>query len=274
MDAHQSHYQPGGTVEQYRHHLRSRGLRPATVTAYSAWLLRLEQWCGGDVLALTADDLERWLVEHRWAPASHAKAVQALRAFYAWAHDSGRADHNPAAGLRAATVPCGVPDPCPEQTYVAALERAQGQDFWRLRVAADTGLRRSELAAVCSADVRDLPTGPVLRVTGKGGKVRHVPLPPDVAAWLAMLHGYLFPHNDGHMSASAVGRWYTRHLGIHPHSLRHRYATRAYAASHDIDAVRVLLGHASVSTTQVYIAVADDELTRAARGAWTAPLAA
>jgi site-specific recombinase XerC len=71
-----------------------------------------------------------------------------------------------------------------------------------------------------------------------------------------------------------VGRWYTRHLGIHPHSLRHRYATRAYAASHDIDAVRVLLGHASVSTTQVYIAVADAELARCAAGAWTAPLAA
>ena len=57
---------------------------------------------------------------------------------------------------------------------------------------------------------------------------------------------------------------------VHPHALRHRYATRAYHATHDIDAVRVLLGHSSVATTQVYVAVADDDLTRAAAGAWAA----
>ena len=57
---------------------------------------------------------------------------------------------------------------------------------------------------------------------------------------------------------------------VHPHALRHRYATRAYHATHDIDAVRVLLGHSSVATTQVYVEVADDDLVDAARGAWAA----
>lgn len=258
-------------MDQYRQHLRSRGLRPATVRAYCSWLARLESWADADILDLDAEDLERWLTEHRWAPASHAKAVQAIRAFFAWAHLTGRIDHDPAAGLRGARIPAGVPDPCPDAVLAAALERAEGVDYWRLRIAADTGLRRAELAALHSDDVRELPGGPVLRVTGKGGRVRHVPLPPDVAAWLSMLHGHLFPGRAGAtMSPSAVGRWYTQHLGLHPHSLRHRYATRAYAASHDIDAVRVLLGHSSVATTQVYVAVADDALAAAARGAWAA----
>ena len=272
MDAQDSARPTGGTiVEQYKQHLRSRGLRPATIRAYIGWLTRLEQWAGGDILDMDAERLEAWLTTHRWSPASHAKAVQAIRAFYLWAHLTGRTDHDPALGLRGARVPHGVPDPCPEDVYAAALDRAVGADYWRLRIAADTGLRRAELAAVMPTDVRDLPSGPVLRVVGKGGRVRHVPLPADVASWLAMLHGPLFPGRAGAtMSPSAVGRWYTAHLGLHPHSLRHRYATRAYHATHDIDAVRVLLGHSSVATTQGYVAVGMDDLMSTAAGAWAA----
>ena len=258
-------------VDVYRRHLRSRGLRPATVRAYSSWLARLEAWADRDLLELTTDDLEQWLTSHDWAPASHAKAVQALRAFYQWAHLSERIDTNPAAGLRGARVPHGVPDPCPEHVYRAALGRASGETYWRLRLAGDTGLRRAELAEVHSRDVRELQGGPVLRVVGKGGRTRNVPLPPDLAQWLAMRHGYVFPGRaKPTMSPGAVGRWYTQHLGVHPHSLRHRYATRAYHATHDIDAVRVLLGHSSVAPTQVYVEVADDDLTASARGAWLA----
>jgi integrase len=258
-------------VRTYHQHLQGRGLRPTTIRAYTSWLSRLQADTDADLLDLSTEDLEAWLVTHQWAPASHAKAVQALRAFYDWAHLSERIDHNPAASLRGARVPAGVPDPCPDAVLAAALERSVGVDYWRLRIAADCGLRRAELAAVRPEDVRELPGGPVLRVTGKGGRVRHVPLPPDVAAWLAMLHGPLFPGKKrATMSPSAVGRWYTQHLGLHPHSLRHRYATRAYHATHDIDAVRVLLGHSSVATTQVYVAVDDDDLTRAAAGAWDA----
>lgn len=270
MDAHTTQLHTGESiVHVYRQHLRSRGLRPATIRAYSAWLDRLEAWAQRDILTLTAEDLERWLTAHDWAPASHAKAVQAIRAFYMWAHLTGRTDTNPAAGLRGARVPHGVPDPCPEQVYRDALARASGETYWRLRLAADTGLRRAELAAVHSRDVRELPGGPVLRVTGKGGRTRNVPLPDDLAAWLQMNHGYVFPgRSRTTMSPGAVGRWYTVHLGVHPHSLRHRYATRAYHATHDIDAVRVLLGHSSVATTQVYVEVADDDLLASARGAW------
>ena len=72
-----------------------------------------------------------------------------------------------------------------------------------------------------------------------------------------------------HPHRSGVGCWYRRHLGLHVHSLRHRYATKAYSAGHDIHAVRQLLGHASVATTQVYLALDDQDLRLAAAGAWS-----
>jgi integrase len=163
-------------------------------------------------------------------------------------------------------VPRSVPDPCPDTVLDAALGRARGETYWRLRLAADTGLRRAELAAVCDTDVRDTVSGPALRVVGKGGAVRLVPVPSDLADWLRMRHGPAFG-----MTPAAVGEWYVRHLGRNVHSLRHRYATKVYAATHDLTAVQRLLGHASVSTTQVYVACADDTLAHAAAQVWQRP---
>lgn len=141
-----------------------------------------------------------------------------------------------------------------------------------MRLAGETGLRRAELAAVHSDDVAELVTGPALLVTdGKGGKQRWVPLPPDLAQWVRMQRGWIFPSKDGgHISANGVGLWYSRRLGKNTHSLRHRYATRAYASSKDLHAVKQLLGHSSVATTQVYLSVADADLAAAAAGAWSA----
>ena len=81
-------------VRTYHQHLQGRGLRPTTIRAYTSWLSRLQADTDADLLDLSTEDLEAWLVTHQWAPASHAKAVQALRAFYDWAHLSERIDHN------------------------------------------------------------------------------------------------------------------------------------------------------------------------------------
>ena len=263
----------GGTtpaVTAWTRHLAGRGLRDATITAYTGWVDRLADWAGDDPATLTTDDLERWLAEHRhWKPNTHAKAVASVRYFYRWLYDTGRRGDNPAAALRPARCPTPVPDPCPESVYAAALASAHGQDWWRLRLAAETGMRRAELAACHSDDVRRLVTGPTLRVDGKGGRVRWIPLPEDLAAWLSMQRGYAFPVGDGHMAPCSVGCWFRRHLGVHVHMLRHRYATLAYHRTRDINAVRQLLGHSSAATTQIYIAVADEDLRAAAAGAWT-----
>ena len=257
------------TLTAYQAHLAGRGLRPATITAYVGWVKRLAAACG-DPLTLTTADLEGWIAGHDWSANSHQKAVQAIRYFYTWLVSTGRLDRDPAAPLVPARSPRPRPNPCPEDVYRHALDSASGQTYWRLRLAGDTGLRRAELAAVHSDDVRDLVTGPTLRVDGKGGVVRWVPLPADLAAWVTMQRGYVWPARDGgHITPHGCGDWYRRHLGLHVHMMRHRYATRAYATGHDIEAVRQLLGHASTATTQVYVAVAGEDLVAAARGAWS-----
>lgn len=251
-------------LTDYATHLQARHLSPATIRTYVGWPRRLSET--GPLLTLTPAQIEAWLADQHWQPATHAKAVSAIRLFYRWAHHTGLIDTDPAAALRPARVPRGVPQPCPEHLWRKAIDHASGDTYWRLRLAGDTGLRRSELAHVHSGDVTELPSGPALRVQGKGGKTRCVPIPADLAQWVSLQHGFVF----GGMSAGGVGKWFTRHVGVHPHTLRHRYASRAYAGSHDIEAVRDLLGHASVATTQGYVAIAGDDLAHAARAAWTA----
>lgn len=254
----------------YKAHLRARGLRPATVAAYTGWVQRLTTWLGHDPATATTEDLEAWIAAHDWAPNSHQKAVQAIQYFYRWLTVTGRIDADPAATLTPARKPRPVSRPCPEDVYATALDNAHGQSWWRLRLAGETGLRRGELAAVHSRDAQLLAGGWALHVVGKGGVQRRVPLPDDLAAWLGVQHGWVFPNRTGgHLCAGSVGRWYARHLGRNVHSLRHRYASMCYRQGHDIESVSALLGHASVATTQHYLTVAEDDLRAAASGAWT-----
>ena len=74
----------------------------------------------------------------------------------------------------------------------------------------------------------------------------------------------------GHIEADAVTKRVKRATGYGPHTIRHWYATRAYAASHDLRAVQQLLGHASIATTQMYVATGDDAARAAASAAWVA----
>ena len=117
-----------------------------------------------------------------------------------------------------------------------------------LRLAAECGLRRSEIARVNSRDVMDDLLGKSLIVTGKGDKQRIVPLPDDLADYIEQCGGWLLPDGWG------------------CHSLRHRYATKTYEQTHDLFLVARLLGHSSVETTQIYVAMPDSRL-RSALGA-------
>lgn len=122
---------------------------------------------------------------------------------------------------------------------------------------------------------RDLtrgPTGAALLVNGKGSKRRTVPVGDDLAAAIAGdgADGYLFPGaDDGHPSPRYVGDLMADALPDHwtAHTLRHRFATRAYRGSRNLRAVQTLLGHSSVATTERYTAVDDDEIRAAAMAA-------
>jgi len=130
------------------------------------------------------------------------------------------------------------------------------------------GLRRAEIAGVHTDHV-DAGT---LRVLGKGAKVRHVPLHPEIARPLGLLPpGWAFP------SATYPGRPLTpAHVGVilrrvlppgwTPHTLRHRAGSDWFAVERDLIAVQRLLGHTSLDTTRIYVDVVGDSMRRAVLG--------
>jgi site-specific recombinase XerD len=139
-------------------------------------------------------------------------------------------------------------------------------------LAALGGLRRREIAELRPGDVhRDDDGGTWLRVAGKGGRARMVPMVPLAAQ---LLHAYSWPQ----VSPSTVGRKVgqaMRAAGVDAtcHQLRHACATSVLAADRDVSAVQALLGHASVATTMVYAQVQTDRVRQAvhsAFGSWAA----
>lgn len=217
--------------------------------------------------SLTTKDLAEWMAGQDWAPNTLRSVRSSLRAFYAWAALDGRIEASPAAALPSVRVPRGKPRPLPEDVYRAALARADDRLWLALRLAGQCGLRRGEVARVRTDHVEADLLGHSLRVVGKGGHVRMVPLPEDLADALAHAPpGWVFPSPEGgHLSEGYMGELVADALpaGWTMHSLRHRAASVAYAMTRDLRAVQELLGHASVSTTQGYAAVAG-EAVRAA----------
>jgi integrase len=132
------------------------------------------------------------------------------------------------------------------------------------------GLRRSEIAKVHSRDIVADIVGHSLRVSGKGGKTRTVPLHPRIVHELGGRDpGYIFPGRDGgHLSAHWVGKKLARLLGggWSGHTLRHRFSTDAYQVGHDLFAVQTLMGHSSPTTTRRYTALDDERLRATVKG--------
>lgn len=133
-----------------------------------------------------------------------------------------------------------------------------------VQLAAVCGLRRGEIARSRREDVVDDLLGRSLVVRGKGGHVRSVPLPEGLAVELVALPaGWLFPSpRGGHLTPAHVGKVVSRLLPDDwtCHTLRHRCATVAYHASHDLRAVQELMGHAKPETTAVYTLVPQDSV--------------
>ena len=140
------------------------------------------------------------------------------------------------------------------------MEMATTSERLMIRLGAECGLRRGEIARVHSDDVVADNAGRSLIVRGKGDKQRIVPLPDDLAGIIMDARGYLFPGRfGGHVEESYIGDHISRLLpdGYAAHTLRHRFATTAYAATHDLFVVAELLGHESVETTEHYVALPD-----------------
>jgi integrase/recombinase XerC len=223
---------------------------------------------GSSPWSMEPNDLAEWLARHEWSPETLRSYRSALRSFYGWAHASGLVDADPSRLLRKITTPPPRPRPASERVVTAAIRIADERAWLMLMLGSRHGLRRSEISTVHTADISEaIDGGPQLLVRGKGGKLRTVPLLDVLAAAIrAAPAGWLFPNGFGsHLSGPHVGVVLRRLLetGTTSHQLRHRFASRAYQATLDIRAVQLLLGHASVATTQRYVAVADNALRAA-----------
>lgn len=241
--------------------MRAAGRPESTIYQRSYHLRRFARTVPGEPFAVTLDVLVEYLGgQETWGNATRHAARSTLRGFYQWAHATERMSADPTLRLpRIRQVP-GRPRPADDDALQHGLARADERVRLMLRIAAGAGLRCSEVARVHSDDlVQDLD-GWSLRVRGKGGRVRVVPLSRALALALRSLpSGYAFPGQvDGHLSGAYVSKLMSAALpeGVTGHMLRHRFASRAYVgAGRDIRAVQELLGHASVATTQVYTAV-------------------
>lgn len=220
---------------------------------------------------LTFDDLIGWLADHQWQAETRRSYRSSLRGFYGWGHARGFCRVNPAYELPPIRVPRALPHPVPDDVIVRALAHAQLRERLMLLILSQTGIRRAELATLHTRALeRDL-AGWSLRIIGKGGRERVVPICDDLARILHLLpEGFLFPGKiDGHLSPRRVGEVVSDVLGPGwtAHSCRHRFASLAYAVERDLRAVQELLGHARPETTAVYTLVPDRARRRAALAA-------
>jgi integrase/recombinase XerC len=268
-----------------------QGAAVTTVNAYrrdvAGYLGFLVQHRGGvDGLAAVATtspaDLRAWMAEERGrglSARSLARALSAVKGFTAWAADRTGGDATTVLSARGPKFRRKLPRPLSEDGAVAVLSGI-GDDAREDWIAArDTavvtvlyglGLRISEALSLTGADH---PLPPTLRITGKGGKTRLVPVIPAasmaVAAYVSLCPfdlqpaGPLFRGARGgpvnpRLIQSAMERARLR-LGLPatatPHALRHSFATHLLSAGGDLRAIQELLGHASLSTTQAYTAV-------------------
>lgn len=225
------------------------------------------------------------------APASMARAMVSVRSLHRFLAVEGTAQTDPAAAVAAPHVPAGLPKPLTEDEIdsllasVIGAEPADRRDRAMLEVLYGTGMRISELVGLSLGDV-DLPDG-MARVMGKGAKERIVPLGrpardalrewlspsgrerlvPDRWARRGDAEAVFLNARGGRLSRQ--GAWgVVRHYGercglgdrLSPHVLRHSCATHMLDHGADIRVVQELLGHASVSTTQVYTLVSAERL--------------
>lgn len=205
---------------------------------------------------VTVDDLTTWLASKQWSPNTRRGYRNSMRAFYSWALARGYVATSPAHQLPPVRVPRGQPRPVPDEVYRHAVRMADERTRLAVRLAGECGLRRAEVARARAEDVEPDLIGWQLRVTGKGGHVRMVPLPDDLAREI-MRHdpGWLFPStHGGHLTPAHLGKTVSALLTkAHAmHGLRHRAGTKAYAGTRDIRAVQEFLGHAKPETTAIY----------------------
>ena len=281
-----------GLIEQFLDALwMERGLAEQTLQAYRSDLEKFSRWLderGDSLLTLQGEvlhDYLAWRLAQGFKASSTARLLSALRRFFQYLIREQLREDDPTALLMGPKLPKRLPKDLTENQVEALLAEPDVGDPLELRDKAmlellyATGLRVSELVGLTMENI-SLRQG-VVRVIGKGNKERLVPMGEEAMYWIATyLHearGYLlglqpsdvlFPSNRAQQMTRQTF-WHRiklyasrAHIAVDlsPHTLRHAFATHLLNHGADLRVVQMLLGHADLSTTQIYTHVASERL--------------
>jgi integrase len=251
-----------GGLAAYLAELRVAGRAPATIRVRDIQLRGWLAWLAAQGLGpgtAGRDDAVRFLGMFDNPETRHSYAA-ALRVYHGWLVTTGRRDDDPTAQLPAVSRPAALPHPVPDEVVVNALACCSDRERDMLLLGRFAGLRVSEIAAAHCDYLVGEPGAEVLRLRGKGGRVRELPCHPLLLPVLTV-PGWVFPSQRGeHLTADTVGAMLA--LLLRPwtaHALRHAFATEAYRRSgNNLRLVQTWLGHADPKTTAIYTGVVQD----------------
>ena len=248
-----------------------------TLDAYARDLAALAGWAGTrrrDLLALEAEDLRAFVAaEHRrgLSPTSLQRRLSACRSFYRWLLKHGRIAASPADAVRAPKAARKLPQVLDVDEAMQLVEVSTDAPLGRrdralLELFYSSGLRLSEVCALKWSDL-DFGQG-LVTVLGKGSKQRVVPVGSHarnaLQAWREECGGqqtdFVFPGRAGKQISARAVQLRMKRLAmqrgvfkrVHPHLLRHSFASHMLESSGDLRGVQELLGHADIATTQIY----------------------
>jgi integrase/recombinase XerD len=276
-------------IREFLTYLRvEKGLAKNSIDAYATDLAKLKAWTeknAFDIESLTRQDLREWLIDlgrAKLSDNSRRRVVSALRGFYKFLVIDGHIKNNPADDLdvpqKGSYLPRFLTQTEIEQLLAApdASTELGLRDRAILELMYACGLRATEVASLKLGDL-DLESG-IVTTTGKGSKTRRVPIGTSAVEWVksyASMRRSKENIDVPELFVAASGRAITRKTvyvmikamakavgleDVSPHTLRHSFATHLVQNRADIRSVQQMLGHADISTTQIYTHMTDAHL--------------
>jgi integrase/recombinase XerD len=278
-------------VREYLSYCRvEKGLASNSIESYENDLAKLRSWAERndlDLLTLSRQDLREWLIDlsvEKLSENSKRRTISAVRGFYKFLMFDGHVTKNPAEDLVAPQKGVYLPRFLNRTEIETLLAVPDTSAFDGLRDRAilelmyASGLRVSEVVNLKTGNV-DIDAG-IVTTTGKGNKTRRVPVGSHAVEWLKSylaLRRKVEKIEVDNMFISDRGEPLTRQViylaiteyaekcgldGVSPHTLRHSFATHLVQNNADIRSVQQMLGHADISTTQIYTHITNTQLKR------------
>ena len=278
-------------IREYLLFLRvEKGLAKNSISSYERDLAKLSAWAsknGFDLISLTRQDLREWLIDlghTKLAANSKLRLISSLRGFYKFLMIDGHIKANPAEDLDTPQKGSYLPrflNQSEIETLLASPDVSTEtglRDRAIMEMMYACGLRVTEVAdlSLSSIDIE----GGILTCTGKGSKTRRIPVGSSAVEWLK---GYLSARRKKEnieidsLFVTPAGKPLNRQIiysfikeyaakcgleDVSPHTLRHSFATHLVQNRADIRSVQLMLGHADISTTQIYTHITDVHLRK------------